>query len=65
MYLNEFELQQALIDIIENAIDESELNSGDKYLIMSFEDAGILSKDRGIVLNLGKQQFQITIVRSK
>lgn len=65
MYLNEFELQQALIDIIENAIDESELNSGDKYSIQSFEQAGILSKDHGIVLNLGKQQFQITIVRSK
>lgn len=65
MYLNEFELQQALIDIIENAIDESELNAGDKYLIQSFEQAGILSKDHGIVLNLGKQQFQITIVRSK
>jgi hypothetical protein len=58
------EIQNALIDGLEFMIDESELFD-QRFEIKSFEDAGILSSDKGLVLKIGNQEFQITVTRSK
>jgi len=58
------EIQNALIEGLEFMIDEGELGS-QKYEIQSFENAGILTNDAGLVLKIGNQEFQITVIRSK
>jgi hypothetical protein len=36
-----------------------------RFEVSTFEDAGILSGNKGLVLTAGFAQFQITIVRSR
>jgi hypothetical protein len=35
------------------------------HLIRSFSAAGVMTKDQGMVVRIGKTEFQITIVRSR
>ena len=66
--LNAFELQEMLLEITENGLVENYLNTGvdeDSIDVNTFKDAGLLTKDCGLVLRLGDRVFQITIVRSK
>lgn len=58
------ELEQAICEGLEFMIDEGEL-SNEKFQIQSFSDAGVLTNDAGLVLKIGNQEFQITIIRSK
>lgn len=56
--LNEEEIQELLIELLSDDLDADEG-------IESFEDAGMLTHDKGLVLRLGDREFQITIVRSR
>jgi len=59
--MNEFDVQDYLLDIIYNDITES----GECEHAESFEDRGILTNNAGIVLRLKSgAEFQLTIVKS-
>jgi hypothetical protein len=54
---------------VENAIQQALLNEtaepGKALMILTFEEAGIMSTNRGVVIRIGTREFQVTIVRSK
>lgn len=47
-------------DVVENETDERTESK-----TATFSDEGVLTGDEGFVLKVGKQEFQITVVRSK
>lgn len=57
--INEYELQEMLVELLKNEFDELDID------VNTFEDVGMLTTDKGIVLNIGNREFQITIVRSE
>jgi len=62
--------EKGMEDLVEEALTEklSDLCGGcsnPHWNIRSFEDAMILTKNKGLVLKVGDNEFQITIVRSK
>lgn len=62
MEMNEEDFQ----DIIEKAIDHELFEFGRFCQIETFEDAGILTMNKGLVVRLHDgSEFQITIVQSK
>lgn len=38
---------------------------GDDVSVKSFKDAGILANHRGLVVRIGREEFRVTIVRSR
>ena len=65
----EEDVERALIELLLNAADEGQ-TPGDVDLTDAradtFDEAGLLTRDRGVVLRLpGGQEFQITVVQSK
>lgn len=36
----------------------------DNFDIISFEDAGLLTGDKGFILTVGEDQFQVSVVKS-
>lgn len=52
-----------LRDLIESDCDEE--FDGEQPRVLDFEEAGLLTRDSGIVLKIGGKEFQITVVRSK
>jgi hypothetical protein len=60
--LSEQELEELLTQAIECFADEGEMPCAH---IRTFEDAGVLTMNRGLVLQLGDAEFQLTIVRSR
>jgi hypothetical protein len=75
--MNANELQEGLQALFDEAlavalgeIEEDEVSApgefGDLIRVESFEDAGLLTSDPGIVLRFkGGDEFQLTIVRSR
>jgi hypothetical protein len=62
--------EKGMEDLLEEALTEklSDLCGGcsnPHWNIRSFEDAMILTKNKGLVLKIGDNEFQLTIVRSK
>jgi hypothetical protein len=37
----------------------------DRPRVKSFEDAGMLTRDRGLVVKIGAAEYQVTIVKSR
>jgi len=57
------DLEAFLSEAIELFADESELL--ERVDTATFEDRGVLTLNRGLVVTIGDQEFQLTIVRSK
>jgi len=62
--------EKGMEDLLEEALTEklSDLcggRSNPHWNIRSFEDAMIMTKNKGLVLKLGDSEFQLTIVRSR
>jgi hypothetical protein len=60
--LSEQGLEELLTQAIECFADEGELPCAH---IRTFEDAGVLTMNRGLVVQIGAAEFQLTIVRSR
>ena len=60
--LSEQELEELLTQAIECFADEGEMPCAH---IRTFEDAGVLTMNRGLVVQIGAAEFQLTIVRSR
>lgn len=63
--LNALEVSKILIDLIESANDTDFLEDSFQMEASTFEDAGILTIDNGLVLKINGREFQVTIIRSK
>ena len=50
-------LGEAVLDAAEEA--------GDDVRVWSFEEAGLLTRNHGIVVRYGQAEFQVTVVRSR
>lgn len=61
--LSEGELEEFLIEAIEAFADESDEVA--RVDVATFRDCGVLTMNRGLVLQIGDSEFQITIVRSR
>jgi len=67
--------EEALLSLIENAGDAEEIADAspewtnlieDKHTrVRSFKDAEILTNNKGLVVKIGRMEFQLTIVRSR
>jgi hypothetical protein len=63
--LNAEAVANFLIDLIE-LDDQPWSDDGDKPRVRSFADAGVLTRDAGLVLRAPDgQEFQITVIRSR
>jgi len=61
--MSERDFEEFLTEAIDLFADESqEMRRVD---IATFEDRGVLTLNRGLVVTIGDQEFQLTIVRSK
>lgn len=60
--LSEEELEELLTQAIEDFADEGEMP---RTHIRTFEGAGMLTMNRGLVLQIGDAEFQLTIVRRR
>ena len=54
-------IEETLIDLLEDYKEESSEYSS----VKSFERAGVLTHDNGLVIKVGNQEFQVTIVQSR
>lgn len=54
-------IQDLIADAIGLMAEEDSLDVNYK----SFREAGVMTNDNGLVLTIGKKQFQVTIVQSK
>jgi hypothetical protein len=53
-------------DLLEEALDEHAKNDDrETPRIRTFREAGLLTRNEGIVVRLGDQEFQVTVVRSR
>jgi hypothetical protein len=69
--MNERKMERALLELFEDIASDDELQASldqpalPNARVKTFEDAGLLTRDRGIVLSLEDgSEFQITIVQS-
>jgi hypothetical protein len=69
--MNEREMERTLLELFEDIASDEELQTSLDHpgmanaQVKTFEDAGLLTRDRGIVLSLEDgSEFQITIVQS-
>lgn len=60
--MGEREFEERLAQAIECFADEGELPGAH---VRTFDDAGVLTMNRGLVVEVGDAEFQITIVRSR
>jgi hypothetical protein len=69
--MNERKMERTLLELFEDIASDEELQASLDHpalanaQVKTFEDAGLLTRDRGIVLSLEEgSEFQITIVQS-
>lgn len=58
------EFEDALIEALENyfqELQEDEAINLEKYSVQPFEEAGIMTINRGLVVKINDQEFQVTI----
>lgn len=60
--MSEEELEEFLTQAIEDFADDNEVP---RLRIHTFEESGVLTRNRGLVVRIGDAEFQITIVRSR
>ena len=65
-------LEEVMFEAIESALEtEAEdlegatPNSPLRVRVSTFSDAGVLTRNRGLVIGLGTSEWQVTIVRSR
>ena len=63
MEMSEEDLEGFLAEAIEAFGDESD--EVDHVDVATFQDCGVLTMNRGLVLQFGDSEFQLTIVRSR
>lgn len=65
--MDEEEFESFLAEAIQDAAnDSSNYIPHDVPLeVGTFEDRGVLTMNRGLVVRVGRQEFQVTIVRSR
>ena len=62
--INAQSIADYLVDLIEQ--DEELWSDGDKPTVRSFEDAGVMTRNAGLVLRAPDgQEFQISVVKSR
>ena len=49
----------------EELADEADLPLVPRVTAMTFEETGVLTMNKGLVIQVGDQEFQLTVVRSK
>jgi len=69
--MNERKMERALLELFEDIASDEELQASldqpalANAQVKTFEDAGLLTRDRGIVLGLEDgSEFQVTVVQS-
>ena len=63
--INAQSIADYLVDLIEQD-DQSWSDDGDKPTVRSFEDAGVMTRNAGLVLRTPDgQEFQISVVKSR
>ena len=63
--INAQSIADYLVDLIEQD-DQPWSDDGDKPTVRSFEEAGVMTRNAGLVLRtLDGQEFQISVVRSR
>ena len=62
--ISEVELENVLYEGLEFMLDHGDLRD-EKISIQTYEEAGLLTNDKGIALSIGNEKYQITIVRVK
>jgi len=65
--MSEQELEDFLVQAIRIGADLDEVADyhGEPVQIATFEDRGLLTRNRGLVVTIGDQEFQLAIVRSR
>ncbi len=61
--MSEEDLERFLAEAIEMYADESE--EPRRIAVATFRDCGVLTMNRGLVLTVGDDEFQLTIVKSR
>ncbi len=59
---NEADLETFLCEAIESYAEASDV---DRPRIRTFEEAGVLTRNRGLVVGFGDSEYQVSIVRSR
>lgn len=70
VYHEELTMAEIWDDFLTEAQSQSDEEDGEDDVppdmtVQSFESAGVLTNNKGIVLSIGSQEFQLTIVRSR
>lgn len=60
--LSETQFETVLQDAIQEWADE---NDAPPTSIATYEEAGVLTRNRGLVVAIGESEFQVTIVRRR
>jgi hypothetical protein len=60
--MSEEDFQCFLTEAIEEHAEENDLPSTS---VSTYADAGVLTRNRGLVVRIGESEFQVTIVRSR
>jgi hypothetical protein len=64
--MNEREFADVLADVLESG-ELAELmgeDAGSRVSVRTYEEAGVLTRNVGLVVSVGQVQFQLTIVRA-
>lgn len=63
--MNDEEAVELLLGLLSGeALDDLGVDVED-LSVRSFRDAGVLTRDEGLVLRVGEAEFQVTVVRSR
>lgn len=57
---NEYDME----DILTNALEEYAKEVGTKFKIRTYEEAGLLTRDNGLIVEVERSRFQITIMKA-
>jgi hypothetical protein len=58
------ELEQLLLDLLVEAADDNDPRLAELHGVVRFDEAGLLTRDRGVVVEFDHSEFQVTIVQS-
>jgi len=60
--MTEEEFEAVLAEAIEDYVDDNDLPGTE---VQTFDAVGLLTRNRGLVVRIGRAEFQLTIVRSR
>jgi len=59
------EAQDLLYEALNEALDEISEKEDRNVVLYTFEEQGVMTYNKGVVLGIGDSEFQISIVRSR